>query len=133
MAPLPIRFTELVQLTSLGIDPSAVTFNACVRLYYTLPYSIFYTTLSPLLQSAQLIGITSCSVFLGPIESSFLKHPTSWPLLTLASLSATPRGPLNRARNNKLTAIFCPDTRVRCLRLRTRKEKRSRSARSRHR
>ncbi|KKA30068.1 hypothetical protein TD95_003579 [Thielaviopsis punctulata] len=29
MAPLPIRFTELVQLTSLGIDPSAITFNAC--------------------------------------------------------------------------------------------------------
>ena len=30
MASLPIRFSELVQLTSLGIDGSAIGFNSCV-------------------------------------------------------------------------------------------------------
>ena len=30
MASLPIRFSELVQLTSLGIDAAAIGFNSCV-------------------------------------------------------------------------------------------------------
>ncbi|MBE3041516.1 hypothetical protein IMZ48_02825 [Candidatus Bathyarchaeota archaeon] len=30
MASLPIRFSELTQLTSLGIDPAAISFNSCV-------------------------------------------------------------------------------------------------------
>ncbi|KAL1972352.1 hypothetical protein VTN31DRAFT_6766 [Thermomyces dupontii] len=29
MAPLPIKFTELLQLTSVGIDPSSIGFNSC--------------------------------------------------------------------------------------------------------
>jgi clathrin heavy chain len=32
MAPLPIRFTELAQLSSLGVDQSAIGFNSCVRI-----------------------------------------------------------------------------------------------------
>lgn len=30
MASLPIRFSELVQLTSLGIDAASIGFNSCV-------------------------------------------------------------------------------------------------------
>lgn len=30
MASLPIRFSELVQLTSLGIDGASIGFNSCV-------------------------------------------------------------------------------------------------------
>lgn len=33
MASLPIRFSELVQLTSLGIDAAAIGFNSCVSTY----------------------------------------------------------------------------------------------------
>ncbi len=32
MAPLPIKFTELLQLSSIGIDSSAIGFNSCVGL-----------------------------------------------------------------------------------------------------
>lgn len=31
MAPLPIKFTEVLQLTSIGVDSSAIGFNSCVR------------------------------------------------------------------------------------------------------
>lgn len=31
MAPLPIKFTELLQLSSVNIDTSAIGFNSCVR------------------------------------------------------------------------------------------------------
>lgn len=30
MAPLPIKFQELVQLNSLGIDAQSIGFNSCV-------------------------------------------------------------------------------------------------------
>jgi len=30
MAPLPIKFTELLQLTSIGVDSAAIGFNTCV-------------------------------------------------------------------------------------------------------
>jgi len=33
MAPaLPIKFQELLQLSSLGVNPSSITFNTCVCL-----------------------------------------------------------------------------------------------------
>lgn len=30
MAPLPIKFQELVQLSSLGVDTQSIGFNSCV-------------------------------------------------------------------------------------------------------
>lgn len=30
MAPLPIKFTEVLQLSSVGVDAAAIGFNSCV-------------------------------------------------------------------------------------------------------
>jgi hypothetical protein len=41
MAPaLPIKFQELFQLSSLGVNQTAITFNTCVRLshLYYVPF-----------------------------------------------------------------------------------------------
>jgi hypothetical protein len=32
---LPIRFEELVQLKSLGVEDTSITFNSCVSLSYS--------------------------------------------------------------------------------------------------
>lgn len=37
MAPLPIRFEELVQLQSVGVQDSSITFNSCVSFYGPVP------------------------------------------------------------------------------------------------
>lgn len=31
MAPLPIKFTELLMLNQVGVDPGSIGFNTCVR------------------------------------------------------------------------------------------------------
>jgi clathrin heavy chain len=31
MAPLPIKFQELVQLANVGVDTQSIGFNSCVR------------------------------------------------------------------------------------------------------
>jgi hypothetical protein len=36
MAPLPIKFQELVQLGNLGVDTQSIGFNSCVSLQHSL-------------------------------------------------------------------------------------------------
>lgn len=33
MAPLPIKFTEVLQLSSVGVDAAAIGFNSCVSCF----------------------------------------------------------------------------------------------------
>lgn len=40
MAPLPIKFQELVQLTSTGVDTQSIGFNTCVSDTHLLPTPI---------------------------------------------------------------------------------------------
>lgn len=42
MAPLPIKFTEVLQLTSTGIDTAAIGFNSCVSSSRPAPIAWFY-------------------------------------------------------------------------------------------
>lgn len=46
MAPLPIKFQELLQLNSLGVSEKAITFNSCVRLMIPGIFPIPFTNLT---------------------------------------------------------------------------------------
>lgn len=49
MAPLPIKFQELVQLSSLGVDTQSIGFNSCVsgfrKLYNNISLANLYARL----------------------------------------------------------------------------------------
>lgn len=40
MAPLPIKFTEVLQLTSVGVDTAAIGFNSCVSSFLARPFEL---------------------------------------------------------------------------------------------